>query len=469
MDPSSVSYGYTPVYHQLQSNQESPDSQHQQQFSQFSPSPPESVQNESINQTVPTISSFTHDIPMKSEKPEPRLMEHNQNYQQNPVVYSNEQYSYQQHSHSPNYQNQNIQNSRPNYLPSIFNPHQFQPMPIWHGNENSFGYSQYPPVNYHSQSYDPTRFMMRPTVGYQMGFMKPNTPPVQSYSPQISPVSYQQQPIQQPQSQQEPLQENRVYNCIECKKTFMSATNLKRHLTTRVHYNKVKKDNPNDNEMITVGNGDQNIEIKYLEVQPQQSATSITDLSEAEVVLIDKIDEELASIEPSNWSILKVEPMSSSPFQAISSPIGIASSTQSLSSPDITEEFRCNICNKTFSKRCYFTQHNKTAHVGHKPFKCIKCGKKYQTQELLDDHMDKHNGDKPFKCEVPNCPKSFNHKTDLKRHSILHTTEKPHVCQQCGKGFVRKDHLQKHMGSHMRKMEKLKRVFTGGMQIKMEK
>jgi len=467
MDPNCVSYGYTPVYHQLQNTQQSPDSQHQQHFS---PPRPQSVPNETNNQTVPTMSSYVHEITMKSVKSESKLVEHNQQhpvFQQSPVTYQNDQYSY--HQHSPNYQNQqniNFQNPHPNFLPSIFNPHQFQPMPIWQGNENGFGYPQvvpqYPPVNYHSQSFDP-RLMMRPTMGYQMGFMRPTKSPIQSYSPQISPVNYQQQ---SQQSQHEPLQENRTFSCTDCKKTFMSATNLKRHFTTRVHFNRVKKDNPNCNESMIVVNGD---EIKYMEVQQQQNGTSITDLSEAEVVLIDKIDKELASIEPSTWSILKAEPMSSSPYPSVSSPHVVVSSTQSMSSPDIIEEFRCNICNKTFAKRCYFTQHNKTAHVGHKPFKCAKCGKKYQSQELLDDHMNKHSGEKPFKCEVPNCPKSFNHKTDLKRHSILHTTEKPHVCQQCGKGFVRKDHLQKHMGSHMRKMEKLKRVFTGGIQIKMEK
>ena len=460
MDPNSVSYGYTPVYHQLQSTQESPDSQPQPRFSQFSPSRPQSVQNEINNQTVPMM-----------EKSNMKLNEQHQTFQQSPVIYQNDQYSYQQNS--PSYQNQqniNFQNSHHNFLPSIFNPHQFQPMPIWNGNENGFGYPQvvpqYPSVNYHSQSFDP-RLMMHPPMGYQMGFMKTDKSPVQNYSPQISPVHYQQQSVQQLKN--EPLQENKTYNCTDCKKTFMSVTNLKRHFTTRVHFNKVKKDNPNCNDSMIVVNGDQNIEIKYMEIQQQQSGTSVTDLSEAEVVLIDKIDEELASIEPSTWNVMKIEQMSSMPFQTISSPLNIVSSTQSISSPDMPEEFRCNTCNKTFAKRCYFTQHNKTAHVGHKPYKCVKCGKKYHTQELLDDHMIKHGSDKPFKCEVPNCPKSFNHKTDLKRHSILHTTEKPHVCQQCGKGFVRKDHLQKHMGSHMRKMEKLKRVFTGGVQIKMEK
>ncbi|KAL7015646.1 hypothetical protein ACKWTF_016568 [Chironomus riparius] len=461
MDPNSVSYNYTPVYHQLQSTQQSPDSQQHPRFSQYSPPRVQSVQNEINNQTVPTMLNYVQEIPVKMEKSDMKLNEQHQNFQQSPVIYQNNQYSYQQNS--PSYQN-----THHNYLPSIFNPHQFQPMPIWNGNENAFGYSQvvpqYPSVNYHTQSFDP-RLMMRPPMGYQMGFMKTDKPSVQSFSPQISPVNYQQQSVQQPK----PLQENRTFSCIDCKKTFMSATNLKRHYTTRVHFNKVKKDNPNCEDSMSIVNGDQNIEIKYMEVQQQQSGMSITDLSEAEVVLIDKIDEELASLEPSSWNVTKIEQMSSMPFQTISSPLGIVSSSQSISSPDMLDEFRCNTCNKTFAKRCYFTQHNKTAHVGHKPFKCVKCGKKYQTQELLHDHMDKHGSDKPFKCEISNCPKSFNHKTDLKRHSILHTAEKPHVCQQCGKGFVRKDHLQKHMGSHMRKMEKLKRVFTGGMQIKMKK
>ena len=68
--------------------------------------------------------------------------------------------------------------------------------------------------------------------------------------------------------------------------------------------------------------------------------------------------------------------------------------------------------------------------------------KRILTKSLFQEHMAKHSGDKPYKCEV--CPKQFNHKTDLRRHMCLHTGEKPFTCDVCGKGFIREDRMVKH-------------------------
>ena len=67
----------------------------------------------------------------------------------------------------------------------------------------------------------------------------------------------------------------------------------------------------------------------------------------------------------------------------------------------------------------------------------------------FQEHMAKHSGDKPYKCEV--CPKQFNHKTDLRRHMCLHTGEKPFSCEVCGKGFIREDRMVKHADTHKKK------------------
>ena len=67
----------------------------------------------------------------------------------------------------------------------------------------------------------------------------------------------------------------------------------------------------------------------------------------------------------------------------------------------------------------------------------------------FQEHLAKHAGDKPYKCEV--CPKQFNHKTDLRRHMCLHTGEKPFACEVCGKGFIREDRMVKHADTHKKK------------------
>ena len=68
---------------------------------------------------------------------------------------------------------------------------------------------------------------------------------------------------------------------------------------------------------------------------------------------------------------------------------------------------------------------------------------------MFQEHLAKHAGDKPYKCEV--CPKQFNHKTDLRRHMCLHTGEKPFSCEVCGKGFIREDRMVKHADTHKKK------------------
>lgn len=114
-----------------------------------------------------------------------------------------------------------------------------------------------------------------------------------------------------------------------------------------------------------------------------------------------------------------------------------------------TPPIRCIDCDKVFNKACYLTQHNKSFHTGARPYKCEKCGKRFECESQHQEHLSKHAGDKPFKCEI--CPKQFNHKTDLRRHMCLHSGSKPFSCNICGKGFIRKDHMVKHCDTHKKK------------------
>ena len=49
---------------------------------------------------------------------------------------------------------------------------------------------------------------------------------------------------------------------------------------------------------------------------------------------------------------------------------------------DVVGEYRCNECNKVFTRLCYLKQHNKSFHNGEKPYKCNQCGKRFPLETL---------------------------------------------------------------------------------------
>ena len=64
-----------------------------------------------------------------------------------------------------------------------------------------------------------------------------------------------------------------------------------------------------------------------------------------------------------------------------------------------------------------------------KEFMCETCNKGFVTLCDLDQHRQKHIGEKPHECEV--CSKSFATSSKLKRHFKIHTGQKDHQCDIC--------------------------------------
>lgn len=82
--------------------------------------------------------------------------------------------------------------------------------------------------------------------------------------------------------------------------------------------------------------------------------------------------------------------------------------------------FKCTICDRKFAKRSSLTQHHRY-HRDHKSFKCSFCYKCFNSKYARAVHERLHTGDNPFKCPIPGCTRAFPQKIQLKLHMSSHS------------------------------------------------
>ncbi|XP_035856112.1 zinc finger protein 112-like isoform X1 [Sander lucioperca] len=85
-------------------------------------------------------------------------------------------------------------------------------------------------------------------------------------------------------------------------------------------------------------------------------------------------------------------------------------------------------------------------HTDEKQHSCQTCGRSFSRISSLKYHLITHTGEKPYSCKT--CGKTYGQISSLKYHIRTHTGEKPYSCKTCGKAFKCNNILKVHMRTH---------------------
>ncbi|XP_055383249.1 zinc finger protein 624-like [Condylostylus longicornis] len=100
--------------------------------------------------------------------------------------------------------------------------------------------------------------------------------------------------------------------------------------------------------------------------------------------------------------------------------------------------FQCDTCGKNFAMQSRLNLHYRQRHMDKnlRPHECLICSKRFLHPTGLKDHMNMHNGDRPYQCPFDNCDKRFPNQNRLWEHKKLHSSYKRYTCQICNKSFI---------------------------------
>ena len=107
--------------------------------------------------------------------------------------------------------------------------------------------------------------------------------------------------------------------------------------------------------------------------------------------------------------------------------------------------FGCTACSKRFVTKTELTRHSRV-HTDYRPCVCNVCGKKFRQPGHLLTHKLTHTGEKPYGCNM--CKARFTTSSLLKNHSVTHSDERAWKCSFCSMTFKMRTNLRRHQAIH---------------------
>lgn len=112
---------------------------------------------------------------------------------------------------------------------------------------------------------------------------------------------------------------------------------------------------------------------------------------------------------------------------------------------DNVKHYTCEFCEKNFISRARLRSHRQI-HSTERNHLCVECGAKFKTLNCLKNHARLHSN-VFYSCDL--CNSRFKGKHELKCHiEAVHLMRKDHICQICGKAFSRDKTLRQHLLYH---------------------
>ena len=113
---------------------------------------------------------------------------------------------------------------------------------------------------------------------------------------------------------------------------------------------------------------------------------------------------------------------------------------------------KCTKCFYVASNMTRLHQHMEAAHKNDHTYKCNICSFETQWNREYYTHMKSHFAGPPYKCDTENCDYTVDRIQPLLYHRMIHTDERPYICEQCGMKFRTKNNLHTHERCHTGKL-----------------